>query len=153
MFPGAASDWVHRLNQAQVNATGPTSVGTSKSTLAAQFSQGIAVLLGKVYRGGRKSPNITTPQTLPQSGSTSQPRAAHAKYLLLAIPSYRKKGRLIHLDIQDATTDEQLYRSIRQVYNTARRRWRWVRLRSLSHIEWKQVSYNATLKSRSRHSI
>jgi hypothetical protein len=153
MFPGAADEWVHRLNQAQISGTGSTSVVTPKSTLLGRISQLVAVVFHKVYQLGKKSPNITTPHTLPQSINTSQPSSAAAKYLLLAIPSYRRKDRLIHLDIQDATTDEQLYRSIRQVYSTARRRWKWIRLRSLSHIEWKQVSCNTTHKSRLTRSI
>ncbi|KAL2869718.1 uncharacterized protein BJX67DRAFT_320342 [Aspergillus lucknowensis] len=138
MFPGAASDWVQQLNQAQTSESRSASVITPKSTLVAKFSQAIAMLFRNVYGPGRKSPTRTTPHTLPQSGNTSQPRSVDPKYLLLGIPSYRRKDRLIHLDIQNVTTDEQLYRSMYQAYNTARRRWKWIRLRSLSHIEWKQ---------------
>ncbi|KAL2839298.1 hypothetical protein BJX68DRAFT_272173 [Aspergillus pseudodeflectus] len=138
MFPGAATDWVHQLNQAQISNSGSTSVVTPKPTLLAQFSQAITMLFRKVFRAGGKSHNITTPHALPQSGNTAQTRAADAKYLLLAIPSYRRKDRLVHLDIQNTTTDEQLYRSMGHVYNAARKHWKWIRLRSLSHIEWKQ---------------
>ncbi|KAL5336925.1 hypothetical protein BJX70DRAFT_400104 [Aspergillus crustosus] len=77
--------------------------------------------------------------TLTQPPSTRPVDPLDHKYVLLAVTKRKLKRRLIHLALENTATDKYLYENLRTAYEKARRPWKWIRLRSLSHIEWKQL--------------
>lgn len=86
---------------------------------------------------------LSSPQTDNGTIDSANSASSKHKYLLLGIHKNRNTTRLIHTNLTDKSTDEELFRSLKKEYNVMKR-WGWLRLRKLSHIEWKQVRITFT---------
>ncbi|KAL2835563.1 hypothetical protein BJY01DRAFT_252526 [Aspergillus pseudoustus] len=121
----ATSSLPQILHQPQLSGSPSKITGPAQASLFSQAYQAVTSLFGRLTVVKHLS-RSSTRQTLTGPHNARQQTPGSAKYLLLSVPSRRVGDRLIHLDLQDGTTDEQLYHSLRKVYTTSRMKWNWV---------------------------
>jgi len=145
--PGAANTWVAALHGSQSSGR-HSSDFRARTAIEAHSGPSNQPSKGRWRANDFASMAIALPGENPAS-ENNHSGLVKIEYLLSCIQKQTYSARLLHNNITSQNTDEKLFTDLRKVYEE-HRGWAWVRLRVLSHIEWKQVSSSIGIISKSQ---